>query len=343
MITGKQINEKEYRSLDRDSSSSLKEFSVDRRKYKKKYIDQEKTEEEQSSASIIGSIVDCLLFEKDKFDEKFYLSSVVNEPTGNMKLFVDSLLKNNDGTIEFSELIKIAYKDSGYKWTIDKVLEKFVGTDVEIWYKEAVEVKSKGLIVVTLSDIQNAEKIINTLKTNEFTAPILGLIENKNNRYSLHIQFKLDDFEVDNLPMKCMQDLVVIDHKDKTIQIYDLKCTFSVERFYTEYYLYRRSYIQAYIYREAIRDWKSKIDEYEHYKVLNPKFIVCDSIDYYAPLIYTLSNNDMNDAYTGFEYKDKSYPGVKSIIEDIIWSKETNLWNISRKNYINQGLVNIKE
>jgi hypothetical protein len=74
-----------------------------------------------------------------------------------------------------------------------------------------------------------------------------------------------------------------------------------------------------------------------------PRFIVCDSTNYYAPLIYVVNQLDMADAYDGFEHKGRKYPGVKQIIQDLTWAKETNIWNISRENYLSLGLVPIRK
>jgi len=338
MIAGKRT-EAEYRKIPLDSSSSLKEFSLDRRKYKKRYIDGEKVEEEDSKASITGRVTETLLFEKDQFDERFYLSSTASTPSGNMGLFVEALYKHSQSEGSFEEACKLAYKDSGYKWSFEKVLEKFVGSDAEIYYNEIRNVRSKGLTVVTLDEVNNAERIVEELKTNEFTAPILNLEDSE--RYTILVQYQVEEFEVDGLPLKAMMDYIVIDHKDKTIQVYDLKCVWSVENFYEEYYLYRRAYIQAYIYKEACWTILNNL-ELEGYTVKNPIFIVSDSINYFLPLLYTLDSRDITDAYVGFEHKGKYYPGVQNIIKDLIWSKENNQWRISRENYLNNGQVPIK-
>jgi hypothetical protein len=82
--------------------------------------------------------------------------------------------------------------------------------------------------------------------------------------------------------------------------------------------------------------------EYYGYRVEYLKFIVCDSTNYYQPLIYTLDFEDMEDAYHGFVHKGRTYPGVADIIATLTWCKETNTWNISHKNYLSNGVVNIK-
>lgn len=348
MIQGKTKTEKEYRAVGLDSSSSLKEFSIDRRKYYKKYVKNERVEdEEQSKAAIVGQVVETQLFEKDKFDERFYMSSIAKAPTGLMLEFTEALYRytkeatNDEGNLtrEFKDITLDAYKASGFKQKFETVLGNFIGSDAEIYYKEIKEIRTKGLIVVTTDDVTNADRIVDELRSNETTAPILNLTNS--DRYTVLVQYKIEGYKVDGLPLKSMMDLVIIDHKMKTIQVYDLKCSWSVEGFYAEYYLYRRAYIQAYLYKEACKEIKSR-EKLEHYTVLEPKFIVCDSINYYSPLIYSLDSDDMEDAYNGFTYKGVKYPGVKDIIIDLKWAKENDKWNISRTNYLNGGIVNIK-
>lgn len=339
MIQGKTKTEAEYRAIVMDSSSSLKEFSMDRRKYYKKYYLGEKQEEEENKAATIGRIVETLLLEPEEFDKRFYMSSIASAPTGNMLLFVEALYKHSKVLADFTEAVKMAYKDSGYKWTLDKVLEKFNGSDAEIYFKEIKDVRDKNLTVITSDDVENAERIVSELKSNEVTAEICNL--ETNDRYLVQNQVQVEDYEVDGHRFKSMMDKVIIDHKNKTIQCYDLKCVWAVEKFYEEYYLYRRTYIQAYLYKEACYELKDRL-ELEYYEVLNPRFIVCDSINYYHPLIYTLNAEDMEEAYNGFQHKERKYPGVKQIIADLKWARENNIWNISRINCLNGGLVNIK-
>jgi hypothetical protein len=162
-------------------------------------------------------------------------------------------------------------------------------------------------------------------------------------RYEIIDQMQVEGYTIDGHLFKSMLDKVVIDHKEKTIQPYDLKCTWSVENFYEEYYLYRRAYIQAFLYYHAMIHLASDPDSpYYKYKVEYLKFIVCDSTNYYQPLIYTLDDYDMVNAYKGFILKERKYPGVQDLIAALTWCIQTNTWNISHKNYLSNGVVNIK-
>jgi len=346
MIQGTVKTEAQYRAIYLDSSSSLKEFSTDRRKYHKKYILNEVVEDEDSKAATMGRMVETLLMEPQFFDERFHLSTCMTTPTGLMLEFVEALYKHTaeataeDGMITrtFEDLAKDAYIDSGFKIKLDAVLTKFIGSDAEVYYKEIREVRSKGLTVVATQDVTNAEKIVTELKTNPVTADIVNLVNDV--QYSVHNQLQVENYEVFGHMFKSMMDLVHVDHANKKVQVYDLKCTWSVENFYNEYYLYRRAYIQGFLYHKAAESWASEMG-YGDYKILYPKFIVCDSTNYMNPLIYAMSDINMVDARAGFEHKGREYPGVAQLIDDLKWALENDKWNISQENYLSNGIVKL--
>ena len=346
MIQGQTKTEAQYRAVIMDSSSSLKEFSQNRKKYHKKYILNEAVEEEDSKASVMGRLVETLLMEDHLFDSKFHMSVISSTPTGLMLDFVEALYKytaaatNEDGVLtrNFEEICKDAHADSGFKIKLDAVLNKFMGSDAEVYYKEIREVRSKGLTVVTTQDVTNAEKIVTELKTNPITAEIVNLVNSA--QYSVHNQLQVEGYDIFGHMFKSMMDMIHVDHANKIVQVYDLKCTWAVENFYDEYYLYRRAYIQGFLYHKAAESWASEMG-YGDYKILYPKFIVCDSTNYSSPLVYAMSDINMQDALNGFEQKGRTYPGVAQLIEDLDWAIENDKWNISKENYINNGVVKL--
>lgn len=349
MIKGNSKTEATYRAVNLDSSSSLKDFSMDRKKYYRKYILNETVEDKDSSAANMGRIVETLLMEPHLFDDKFFMSSCVSTPSAMMLDFVEALYRvtrdatDESGIVtrEFSELAEEAYKLSGFKIKLEAVLGKFIGSDAEVYYNEIRTVRTKGLTVVNTTEIAVAEKIVEKLRTNSTTAPIVNLVNSS--RYEVIDQMQIEGYTIDGHKFKSMLDKVVIDHDKKTIQPYDLKCTWSVENFYEEYYLYRRAYIQAYLYYRAMLFLVGdKASPCHGYKVEYLKFIVCDSTNYYQPLIYTLDDDDMKDAYKGFVHKGRTYPGVEELIAALSWCVATNTWDISHKNYLSNGIVNIK-
>lgn len=348
--TTKEKTEINYRASSLDSSSSLKDFITDRKKYYKKYILQESVDEKENSAANMGRIVETLLMEPHLFDSKFYLSSCISTPTGLMLDFVEELYvatkknTNEEGIIilSFAELTQEAYARSGFKIKYEAVMNKFIGSDAELYYNEIRTVRSKNLTVITSIEVSIAEKIVQELKTNPVTKDIVNLVDSP--RYSILDQYQVEGYLVNGYPFKSMLDKVIVDHQEKRIIPYDLKCTWNVENFYEEYYLYRKSYIQAYLYYNAMLSLTKKEDSpFYGYTVDYLKFIVCDSGSYYSSLIYTIDESDMKDAYNGFIYKGRTYMGVKEGIEGLKWAVQTGKWNISHKNFLNNGIINIKE
>lgn len=347
MITGTAKTEAVYRANMLDSSSSLKEFSMDRKKYYRKYILGEDVEDKDTQAATTGRVVETLLLEPELFDERFYMSSCIEAPSALMLAFVNALYKytkeatddHGNVTRSFEDISKDAYVESGFKIKYEAVIGKFVGSDAEIYYNEMRTVKSRGLTVVTAEDVTNAEKIVEELRNNPVTKDVVNLVSSS--RYSVHNQLQVEGYEIDGMKFKSMMDKLIVDHEAKTIQVYDLKCTWSVENFLEEYYLYRRAYIQAYLYFWAATHFREDDQELAGYQILPPKFIVCDSTNYYNPLIYTLDYNDLDSAYAGFTHKNREYKGVRTIIADLQWALENNVWNISRENSLSNGLVNI--
>lgn len=349
MIQGQSKTETNYRAIQTDSSSSLKDFSMDRKKYYRKYILGETVEEKENQAVNMGKLVETLLMEPQEFDNKFYMSATASPPTGLMLDFVEALYKftkeatDDFGVVNrtFEEISKDAYLESGFKIKYEQVINKFIGSDAEIYYNEIRKVRSQNLTVVNSNDVNNAEKIVEELRNNFVTKDIINLVSDS--RYTVINQYQVADYVFMDHHFKSMIDKIIVDHENKEIHIYDLKCTWSVENFYNEYYLYRRSYIQAYLYWRALEYIVSNPDNvWYKYKVNLLKFIVCDSINYYNPLIYTLSPMDMNDAHFGFTHNGRYYTGVEEIIKDLKWAITEGIWNISRLNHANKGLVNIK-
>lgn len=353
MIKGQAKTEAVYRAILLDSSSSLKEFSMDRKKYYNKYYLGKNVEDKDSQAAIMGRLVETLLMEPDEFDKRFYMSACATSPTGNMVTFVENLYRETiDATDEFGnvtktfeEISKAAFADCGYSGkgngSYENIIKKFIGSDAEIYYNEIRKVRANNLTVVTSQDVTHAENIVSELRNNFATKDIVNLVNSS--RYSVYDQLQVEGYEVDEHLFKSMMDKVIVDHHEKTIQPYDLKCTWSVENFYEEYYLYRRAYIQAYLYYYATKHLTlDENSELYGYTVKPIQFIVCDSTNYYNPLVYTLSDEDMKDAYEGFVHKGKTYPGVKYLIDELKWAMDMNIWNISKSNYLKKGIVNIK-
>lgn len=355
------ISEGEYRALEDDSSSSLKDFVDDRLKYYKKFITKTYVPEEDNVAMIIGKLVEAsplIMGQEGEIEEKFITSSIVNAPTATMLDFVEALYKraseciDDEGVLtrDMKDLTLEAYNDVkfdrdgrqvAFKRAVadsyENVVIKFMGGEAYTYFKEILEVRKKGKTVITASLLEQANKIVDTLRTSSVTWKIF---EPEN--VQVFNQLKINGFKIEGLPLKGMLDKVHVNHVNKTIQFYDLKVTWNVEDFYNQYYIKRRTYFQAIIYYEALVSTVCDLGfDYSDYIIQLPIFIVADSANFYEPLLYRLSQQDIEDAYRGFEYRGKWYKGLEETIRELKFAKENNIWNISYENYHNNGVVDL--
>lgn len=335
MIQGKVVRtEKEYRKLDRLSASDLRLFAKDRKKFFKTVVmkEEEWEEEEYSKSLLVGSIVHTLLLEPQNFDTKYLMSICTTPPTGLMLAFVEALYKytkinteNGEVTKDFKYLAEEAYRESGFKITLDAVLKKFIGSNAEDYYNEIRQARSLGKTVVCVDDLSIAEKIVNNLESHPFTGSIF-----KDDEHSMS-EVKIEDYEIDGVELKSMIDRLEEDTTNQIVQPYDLKVVWDNQNFYREYYLKRRADIQGFVY------WKAVKSRYPEHEINPPIFIVADSSNFYAPLKYRMTQEDLSKAYFGFVDNGRYYIGVKDILDEIKWAQETGSWTYTKEIYENEG------
>jgi hypothetical protein len=319
--------EREYRRLEIDSSSSLKLFCESREDYYKKFVAGTYLEEEETRSSLIGSLVHTLILEPEEFDTKYY-KGTGEPPKGIMGEFVELLYKHTiactteEGVVtkDFLDIAKAAHSDSSYKIPIDKVLKKFVSSGAQRYYSQLRDTREKNLKVVSEYDMMLAEGITETLKMDD---SIIGEVINQETTDDITVfnELKIDGFELYGLPLKGMLDKLIIDHKKKMVNIYDLKIVWEPYDFYNAYYIKRKAHIQAFVYWEMIK-WWVKENGY-NYNVYPPRYIVADSKNFHKPLLYQLYPDDMNDAWVK----------VDKAIAELKWAKENNEWRITKEAY----------
>ena len=335
MIGGAKRSEKEYRRLEILSASDLKTFATEDRRvfFKKCVLKQKEEDEEESRAAKIGTMTHCLRLEPQEFDKRYFMSLCSSPPTGLMKKFVDALYKhtlantNEEGevTCEFKDLAELAYADSGHKRDkLVKVLSEFKGKDPEMYYRERRNCGDKELVCT--EDRNLANRIVETLINHDYSRDIF--------RENSLKETQIEGFEIDGLELKAMIDDIEI--SGNTITATDLKVTWTNENFFREYFLKRRSDIQAYVYTEAV---KYKFPDYK----LNPfRFVVADSTNFNAPLIYEIDEEWRDKTYYGFDFEGRKYKGLKDIIEEIKWHKSTDNWTVSKEGFDNLGKIKLK-
>lgn len=358
------MTETQYRALDIDSYSSIKVFIEDRKKYYRRFVLKEPVRDSDTPSTIFGSLVDCLLFTPDDFERRFALS-ITDTPKGQYGKLIEELMditsrsvnESGEVTRELEDMLEDAYNAVKFdrngnlvdfkRDSFEVVKRKFMGSDLEIYYRQLREAHGKE--VVEPLAVENALKVIAELKSNNVTAEIVNMSNGEG--ITVYNQFPIigdlrdalgEDVTEEEAKAKCLPDKLIIDHVNKEIHIYDLKTAWDNEGEFLNNYFKYKYYIQGALYFFLVVEWARKQSDLEYYKVRFPAFIVADSNNYKNPLIYTTDSSVIAQGMRGFIIKGKYYPGVVRAVKDIIWHKRTGIWNISRENYDNNGIVKIK-
>jgi hypothetical protein len=352
------LTEKEYRKIDLLSYSSLKEFVNNRKKFYKKYILKEpvdETSEDDNENLLLGSMVDALITLSDEeFEKKFFILNGERErgqmlELGNeiWKVTKNNLDEENKLKIDFLDIFDIAlnnvkYDKEGNEIAFkgkkkDDILLKFCESKEKKFYDKRLE--NVNSICITMDDYNKAIAIKERLYNTEWTKDIVNKYYDPKEG---EVIFQMIVFHnIKSVSLKSMIDVMHIHHDSKTIQAYDLKVSYFVNDF--EYsFLKNKYYIQLAIYYNAIQEFKKKNKKYEDYKVLPIKFIVADSTNNFLPVIYSCTENHLKEAMEGFTTSNgKNYIGVNDIIDEIIWCNENNIWNCSKKAFLQNGEITI--
>ncbi len=340
-----QLTEKEYRAVALDSYSSLKVYAESPMKFYKTFITKEIKREPESKDSILGSMVHGLLASPDGTldEEKFLVGTIseIDKDANHPSYFAwkiweltDTDIQANGGhqTRSFTSIAEEAFTLTKWdrngnevrfkKKELAYALEKFEG-NLELWYKQ--KRSAYGRILVDIDDVNNAEKIVNDLKSYKDTSWIYTL--QNNDRYEVYREMPIM-FQCGDMKLKMMADEIIVDHQSKTVTPYDTKNGWeeSLSRKYLDSWLY----LQGATYDKGLESWQ-KDQGIENYKREPMQFIRVHSLSWYKPVIFPMTEQDLRAAINGFTTKwGKVYPGLTEITTDLQWSLETGNWQARR-------------
>ena len=185
----------------------------------------------ESPSLLFGSMVDTLLTDgQEAFDERFFVAEFPDVPD-TIKKIVDSLYDNLSG--DYMSLTDIP----------DKVMLPYIDMhDYQRNWKPETRckvVKEKGYEYYNLKHLSEGKQVVTTklyddtlacidaLKTSEATSWYFA-DDNPFDEVERHYQLKFKG-EFEGIPIRCMADLIITDHKNKLIIPCDLKTSYKEE------------------------------------------------------------------------------------------------------------------
>ena len=276
-----QVPEEEYRNDTAYSYSTIARFSREGFDNIGKIFD--KTE---SSSLTFGSVVDTLMTDgPEAFEEKFMVAEFPDIPQSMVKVITNLFDGYSD---EYASLDEIPD---------DIIGRATVLNDYQLNWREQTRVKNirdKGAEYYNLLYLSMNKTLINT----ETYEAALRCVEVLKGDPATEWYFRQDDVEgVERLyqlkfkgewqgiPLRCMADLIIVDHINKKIYPCDLKTSGHKEWEFYKSFVQWGYYIQAQLYWYIIRQVLDKDPIYKDYSLENYRFIVVNK-DNLKPLVW---------------------------------------------------------
>lgn len=272
---------------------------------------------ESTPSMEFGSIVDTLVTRPEDFDKEYVVDETSVSPAE--KAVYDKLLEKTHVPYESISTADVltAAQECGYypKYKDDTKLARLA--DSSHYY----DVRRTGCTPISKQDFEDAYQMADAIYHHKTLKEYFHHKDTDDIEYIYQAQFKLPYMWAEGkVMMKMMADLLVVNHKDKTIQPIDLKTSSSPAFDFKENFIKFRYDLQAAIYSDMLTIVCRNNKDYNDYKVLPFIFAVVSRSDKlpvafkYDP--YSESQSDgLTYTYNGKEYKNKYW---RKLFEEIL-------------------------
>jgi hypothetical protein len=281
----------------------------------------------------IGSVTDDWLFDKEHFEDKYFIYDG-EKPTATLGKLVDIILLNYNELPSKELVLRIIEINEFWKRSKEETLLTYFDIP-EFWDYLRAQFLSKTKTLITSSELELGKELASILETHEFSKYIFDNNLTRINQYKFEITYKKCKF-------RGIIDMVLIDHENKTVQLIDLKTgQDNAENFMNSFIKYRY-YFQEFLYMKSF-DIICKDLGLEGYTVLPFQFLYIGRKQK-LPLIYTVSEKWHYAAEFGFTTTSGyAYKGVNEVIDEIIWHLSNRVFDVSKSIFEGQGKLELDD
>jgi hypothetical protein len=296
--------------------------------------------EVENDGITIGSLTDDLLNDfvnkTSIFKEKYYIYNGT-KPTATLGSLCDIILKNYKEIPSKDVILEIIKENKYWSSTVKpEVLDGKYNTK-EFWDYLKAQYASNKQVLVTQDDIVWAQDLVDTLLSHKNSKHIFNGDKNEELYNQIYFEYDYDIFK-----FRGILDILSINHKNKTIQMIDLKTGGNPVSEFVSSFIKWRYYIQEAVYTKAI-DIIIKQFKLEEYKVLPFQFLYISRFEK-IPFIFEVTEKWHNAALNGFKTSfGWEYKGLNELLDDIKWHFNNKIFDISKEIYESNGKMNLKD
>lgn len=315
------ITEEQYHALPSWSYSTISRYA------KEGFAAMESLHESvaPTPAMEFGSLFDSIITKGMEATEKEYAISDVSVPPAEKKvldMLHERFPKSRFEKIMFADIVDAA-NAAAYqpKWKDETRVAKLEA------YKNYLNMLTEGKKVVSSKDWQDAIDMTYELRSNPCTGQLFKIEDTEDIEYLYQLKFEFPHVmeNGETVMMKFMPDLVIVNHREKTIQPVDLKTSATQGwNWWKENFIKYRYDIQAHLYSDGLREVTSHIPGYEDYTILPYLFADISRSDM-QPVTYRYDQTDFTQA-DGFSFesngKQYTYKRWDKLLEEIKYYEE---------------------
>ena len=267
-----QVSEEEYRADKAYSYSTLAKFDREGFENLDKLFDKV-----ESPSLLFGSMVDTLLTDGEtEYEKRFFVADfpVVSDTIKDIIKELHDLYGEECMNLTNISDEKILFVTDLHKYQqnwLPKTRVKSILEKGEQYYDLLHLSKDKTL--VTVQQNQDARDCVNLLKTSSATKWYFEDDNPFDNSIERLYQLKFKG-EFEGIPVRCMADLIIIDHKNKLIIPCDLKTSYKPEYNFYKSFIEWKYFVQSQLYAEIIKQNIQKDDYFKDFTITNYRFIV---------------------------------------------------------------------
>jgi hypothetical protein len=180
-----------------------------------------------------------------------------------------------------------------------------------------------------------ANELKDILNTHEYSKDIL------NNDLENHNQFYFE-IEYNKFKFRGVIDKLIIDHKNKTVKLIDLKTGKNKAEDFQNSFIKWRYYFQEAVYMKSFNYICDKFN-LKDYTLLPFEFLYISTSEK-IPFTFIVNDTWHNAALKGFTTSSGyAYDGLNKVLEDIEWHLKNKIFNMSRYVYESKGNVVIND
>lgn len=265
-----------------------------------------------------GSLVDCIVTgTKEEFDSRYFIVDFPKTTESLENIARELFNRYNKVYKSFNEIPDEVLNKTGIECDYyanpryDEKRLKLIKTNCAQIYD--LMFLAKGKECVSTEDMNKAMRCVNALKSHELIGKYLAKdsFAYPGIEHYYQLKFKIED---NGIPLKCMADLLTVNHNNKTVQPFDLKTTGHPEHQFHKSFIRWGYWIQAQLYWYIIRKIMDADEQYKDYELLDYKFLV----------VYTENPNPLVWTYRDTKCKDDLYYGKNGNIVCRNWRNIVN-------------------